>query len=148
MRRKSHICCIVGVLLSRYLQQRIGLWHDLWRIQIPFGSLCPLLHVQEASPSSLSISLGQTTDYQWAFSICCSVQGWDGTALSHLQATSLSPPRLSRVSWVFSQHTFSLLSWWRALFCGYRRDCKQGRESKEAVTSLWGGHEEAQECGA
>lgn len=48
----------------------------------------------------------------------------------------------------FPHSTHSFLCWWRALFCGYRRDCKQGTESKEAITSLWGGHEEAQECGA
>lgn len=121
------------------------------KFQIPLGFLCPLLHTQESSAPYLNIWLGQTTDCQRAFSTCCSVQGWDGTALPHLHPHHLPPPTLSSVSWASSQHTLSFLCWWRLLFCGYRRDCKQGSESKEAVTSLWGGHGEVwglsfQEC--
>lgn len=73
--------CVVGVLLNRSLQQKsywvLGELASLWRILSPFGSLCPLLHAEEASASCLSISLGQTTACQWALSTCCSVQGWD-----------------------------------------------------------------------
>jgi len=68
---------VVGVLLSRALQQR-SYWileelASLCRIQIPFGSLCPLLQAEEATALCLSIS----TACQWASSTGCSVQGWD-----------------------------------------------------------------------